>query len=1068
MWTCPGTDAERRPIPGEGTRLRPVSATPTTVPQVSLDGTWQFHFSPEIPDDGPTPSWVDAGWDAPDGYWRDMPVPAHWGLVATDVSRPQYTNVTYPFPVDPPFVPDANPTGDYLREFLLPATDGEGEWVLRVLGVESSARIWIDGEYVGLTQGSRLTQDLALPAGFDANPQVTHTIAVRVSQFSAGSYLEDQDQWWLPGIFRPIVLVWRPRTGVADVTVRADYHVTSGDGLLQVEALAGQAPSVSLDGRDLGVMEPVEGGDADDCADLGPGEWRRYRLSARVPQVTPWSPANPALATLSVATPAEERQVRVGFRTVTIEDGQLRVNGRRLVLRGVNRHEILRDQGRVFDREAARRDLALMKQHNVNAIRTSHYPPSAELLDLCDEMGLWVMDECDLETHGFECQGWRDNPTDEPAWRDAILDRTRRFIARDRNHACVVVWSLGNESGTGTNLAASADLIRRLDPSRPIHYEADYEGAYSDFHSRMYPALDEVDAFFEGDGPVAWAGHPCSRLTPAQCQHARTLPYVMIECLHAMGTGPGGIGELWRRVDAHPTHCGGFVWEWRDHALALAPGDERLGYGGDFGEKLHDGNFVCDGLISANEQVSPGLSAWAATVAPLRIMAAGPDAVRVSNGDAIDRSAPGVLRILDDAGALTLQLPGIDPEGAGTLRLPRSLSGRVTAWALELGALRGVESTPACGFVGDEAACGPAGSSWGDYRVASVAQWQAEGDSGVPGRGETAADEGGCVASAQVLSGALAGAPAAEPVPRVALAVDGREPEALTADAANGHVADFFAGLFVPQGTPRPWWPRPQVWRAPTDNDGGHGGLDYWDRDPASLMIPPVPGRAASSADRWREAHLDAATHSTRHVDATSWYAVTSAPLATWQLDTHASLSAADSRVDLRLRATPVGQWPAIIPRLGWAWTLPEGVLEWAWQGLGPGPSYPDMAEGAWMGTFAEPADRQAWLSHSPLKPQECSLRQHVTRFAVRTSAATWVFTASQPVGVSLVPYSVEALSTANHAWELAQQPPSGWQLIVDTHHHGIGSRSCGPDVLPAFQAHPTASDLTVSLRQWA
>jgi len=305
-------------------------------------------------------------------------------------------------------------------------------------------------------------------------------------------------------------------------------------------------------------------------------------MSVSVP-AEPWSAERPRLYDATVSTATETVRLRIGFRTVFIVDGVLLVNGEPVRFRGVNRHEFHPDHGRAVPPETMLEDVLLMKRHNINAVRTSHYPPHPAFLDLCDEYGLWVIDECDLETHGFTFGGWSENPSDVPAWRDAYVTRMRRTVERDKNHPSIVLWSLGNESHTGANLAAMASWTRDRDPSRPIHYEGDAECAYVDVYSRMYAPHAEVDKIGQEPG----------------------IPFMQCEYAHAMGNGPGGLAEYVALFDRYPRIAGGFVWEWIDHGLRHP--EHEYAYGGDYGEPLHDGNFVIDGLLFPDRTPSPGL-----------------------------------------------------------------------------------------------------------------------------------------------------------------------------------------------------------------------------------------------------------------------------------------------------------------------------------------------------------------------------------------------------------------------------------------------------------------------------
>ncbi len=440
-------------------------------------------------------------------------------------------------------------------------------------------RAWVNGSYVGTARGSRLPVEFDV--GWALRPGEENVVAVRVHQWSSGSYLEDQDMWWLSGIFRDVTLLGRPPAAIDDVFVHADYDPVTGAGILRVDASV-----------DVHVVIPALG------VDISGGE------PAVVDRVEPWSAELPRLYECVIASAGERVVLPVGFRRVTIEDDLLLVNGHRVLLRGVNRHEFSCDAGRAVSEADMRRDVELMKAHNVNAVRTSHYPPHPRFLSLCDERGLYVIDECDLETHGFVEVGWRRNPTDDPAWEDACLDRMRRMVERDKNHPSVILWSLGNESGSGRNLAAMASWARARDPSRPLHYEGD--PACSDVYSRMYASHAEVDAIGrDGDRP-----------------------FVLCEYAHAMGNGPGGLADYDTLFERHPRCQGGFVWEWIDHGLRRADGS--FAYGGDFGEDMHDGAFCIDGLVFGDRTPSPGLVELKKVFEPVRITRAG-GRIRVEN-----------------------------------------------------------------------------------------------------------------------------------------------------------------------------------------------------------------------------------------------------------------------------------------------------------------------------------------------------------------------------------------------------------------------------------------------------
>jgi beta-galactosidase len=576
---------------------------------LDLAGQWTFSYSPARGVEAEPPTRIE--------------VPGCWQLQGH--GSPVYLSAQLPFAMDPPHVPDDSAIGTYRREVDVP--EGFERAVLRCDGIDATGEISVDGKRVGWTKGSRLTHEF----GLSLSPG-RHVVEIRVSQYSATSYVEDQDMFWLSGIFRDIALVARPEDGIDDVAVVADYDPETGVGLLQFDVSSTGTVHAALDGL------PVASG----RTELGP--------------VEPWTAETPRLYELVVSTGAETVTMRVGFRRVEISDGLLRVNGHPIRFRGVNRHDTDPDHGRTVTDEQVRADLLAMKRANINAVRTSHYPPSPALLDVADELGLYVLEENDIETHAFTLDGWRRNPSDDPAWREAYLDRTARMVRRDGNHACVVMWSLGNEAGPGQNFASVRDWLRENDPTRPIHYERDPSYSCSDVFSVMYPELDRLERMAKGD------------------EEPSDKPIILCEYAHAMGAGPGGFDEYEALFDTYPRLQGGFVWEWQDHTLRLPDG--RLGYGGDFGEPLHDGAFAADGLRFGDGRPKPGLYDYAHVVSPVRLEVAETwDSVLVTNRyDHVGLESVRLTWSVDDAGGTVangeLELPVVAPGESATVPVP--------------------------------------------------------------------------------------------------------------------------------------------------------------------------------------------------------------------------------------------------------------------------------------------------------------------------------------------------------------------------------------------------------------
>lgn len=1012
------------PTVGIGRRCRPRSHLTSDAPRVNLDGAWAFRLYPEVPADADeAPEAASEGFD--DAAWATIDLPAHWVLTPGfdgDRGHPQYTNVQYPWPIDPPYVPDANPTADHRRTFDLPADwPSDGADVIQLLGVESSAAVWINGTWIGTTQGSRLTQELDATGLLHPG---SNTILVRVQQWSPGSYLEDQDQWWMPGIFRSIEVLHRPDHGIDDVWLRADLDPDTGQGLLGVE-LATTGFPVTISCPELGFEQALHAApDADAVFDLGP--------------VEPWDAETPRLYEFTVANDAETITLRTGFRRVEVRDGVLLANGRPLTLHGVNRHETDLREGRVFDADRARADLELMKSFNVNAIRTSHYPPHPGVLDLADELGLWVILECDLETHGFVLDRWRRNPSDEPAWRDAFVDRMQRTVERDKNHPSIIMWSLGNESYRGDNIAAMAAWVRRRDPSRLVHYENDYTVDHTDLYSRMYPTVAEVDAILDG-GPATFDGPHVADLTPAQNMAITTKPFLMCEYLHAMGTGPGSIDDYVAQM-RHPRHAGGFVWEWRDHSLVLGPDDDRLAYGGDFGEAVHDGNFVCDGLVDAHSRPRTGLVAWANAVAPV---AASWDAERacvVVRNDFHRLSAAGLRLewvLLDDhgtplsGGGQVLDGPAAQSEAELPLDLlpanpPQSARDGLTGW-LQLAVL---DPGIVPGATGIEAR--------------SPRQVDADGAPLLPGIGERDEHRRRLMSLREARLGAA---------PRALPPLPASEGLGLVRLDERGRLQGIGAVELGPI--------EPCLFRAPTDNDRGRYGIDYW--DDASGTPEHASGR--SSSDRWHEVRLHLAQHrvvSVQRTGSTTTLTLRSgAPSWAWNVETVLRLTPVAGGLRVQADLTPGGTLPAILPRMGLRLPVPMGLEQVTWSGTGPGISYVDLTGAVRHGRFAGDAE-EIW--EPTIRPQEAGNHLDLQRLDLGGAPGrlSVLRTGGDPISFSLAPARAEEMDAAAHWYDVSRAKPVQW-LHIDAFQHGIGSHSCGPDVLPRYAGRPRHVTLDVT-----
>lgn len=647
--------------------------------QLSLDGLWRFHWTP-------TPDGQPDGFQSPDfddSQWELFPVPADWEMPANNAhGTPIYSSSGYTFKIDPPRVmgepkPDytayveRNPTAIYRRTFTVPAEWQGQEIYLRFGAVSSAFYVWVDGQLVGYSQGSmepaefRITDYLSSVASEKSLPlggrlvRVSHQLTLQVFKYSDGSYLEDQDMWRLAGIHRSVTLFTTPRIRIRDVGVRTILDSCYRDAQLiihpELEVQRGQrgegyhveARLYDAEGKLVPIRDEAWPLTSDAVTMLNL-DHRAAIMNDRTPQrgypkwgwmtatienPHKWTAENPYLYTLrlvladSVGQIVEQVDQRVGFRSLeTDREGRFLVNGVPVRLRGVNRHEMDPETGHVMTEERMLQDIMLMKQANINAVRTCHYPNTERWYELCDSLGLYVMDEADLEEHGL-----RGQLASDPTWTAAWLDRTQRLVIRDRNHPCVIFWSLGNEAGWGPNFATTAAWIHEFDPTRPVHYEGaqgNPDPASVDVISRFYPRTQDeylnpgvADSNMERPENARW-----ERLlslvhsSPAQPTMNYSRPVLTSEYAHAMGNALGNLQEYWDEIYSHPRMLGGFIWEWADEGIFVdRPDGKRMtAYGGDFGDKPNLKAFCLKGIVSSNRQPTPKYWEVKQVYAPLR------------------------------------------------------------------------------------------------------------------------------------------------------------------------------------------------------------------------------------------------------------------------------------------------------------------------------------------------------------------------------------------------------------------------------------------------------------------
>ncbi|MFN8022601.1 MAG: glycoside hydrolase family 2 TIM barrel-domain containing protein [Acidimicrobiales bacterium] len=588
----------------------------------SLDGDWffeRFETPESIPERAVLGATPTSG--------KQVTVPGNWTLQDTP-DHPWYTNVQMPFDGPPPRLPELNPAGVYRRTFTLGRGWKSHQVVLHVGGAESVHAVYLNDRFVGYGTDSRLPSEYDITDHLVSGP---NHLAIVVVRFSAQSYVEDQDQWWMAGLHRSVFIEARSMVHVADVQVDADLRVADGTGLLKVRTDVGFVRTPVKGWQVRSWLERLDGkrvtkpstGDVPHAFDI-PYVFSGHHVDAtwEIPNVAPWSAESPTRYRVVVellkpdGTVAQQTSQVVGFRHVEVRDRQFLVNGQPIWVFGVNRHDHHPDKGKAVSVDDMRADLEVMRRHNITAIRTSHYPNDSRFYDLCDELGMYVIDESNIESHAYNT-----SLCDDPAYLATWVARGSRMVQRDRNHPSIVLWSLGNESGYGDNHDALAGWIRKHDPSRPLHYEG------APFHDGW------VDGGLMASDLVCPMYAPIDRIREYGESGLGTRPLILCEYSHAMGNSNGTLAEYWDVIDATPGLQGGFLWEWKDHGIrqTLPDGTVRLAYGGQFGETPHDGNFVADGLVSADLDPHPAMHEVAWVYRPVKVEAGRKGTLRVTN-----------------------------------------------------------------------------------------------------------------------------------------------------------------------------------------------------------------------------------------------------------------------------------------------------------------------------------------------------------------------------------------------------------------------------------------------------
>jgi beta-galactosidase len=984
---------------------------------VDLNGAWDFSYQPN-----PEAASHFLARKTKAGDWAQIPVPSTWQMQGYD--RNHYTNTWMPFRLEPPRVPEENPTGIYRRTFDAPRNWKGKRVVVHFGGANSLLYVFLNGRFIGLSK------DAHLPAEFDLTEVVSFSganelIAV-VVKWSDGSYVEDQDQWWMSGLQREVFLRATPLTSyIGDFFVQAGLDDTYRDGTLKVELTSGfgaEIPAVKaqaelFDAAGKSVLRvPLTG-------TLPGKEWwiqQKIVFTATVPRVKQWNAETPNLYKLVFGFTGpdgeEWAQVRVGFRRVEVKNRQMLVNGRPVMINGVNIHDHDDTTGKAISRERMLQDVRLIKQFNMNAVRTSHYPKDPHFLDLCDEYGLYVIDEANVEAHDHSQRLCRD-----PRYALPVLDRVMRMSVRDKNHPSVIIWSLGNETGYGPVHDAAAGWLRGYDPTRLLHYEPagwivprhpgfpppwNNGSLVTDLICPMYSSLESMQLYVD-------------------CK-TETRPLIQCEYSHAMGNSNGSLCDYFAMFEKYFDRGlqGGFIWEWVDHGIKqkTKDGEEFWAYGGDFGDTPNDLNFVCDGLVWPDRTPHPAVTEYRYLAAPVKAVAfnAKTGVLQIKNKQAFASAAwirgrwelkvngatraqgtlPALLIAAQKTESVRLKLPKLALDAGEEAFLHVQFeSAAKTAWC-EAGYLVGWEQFPITGKTTARSKSAPKGAAL---------KLEKSGDR-------------------LVVKNDL-----------VALAASKREGRI---ESFRWHGRDLIlAG------------PELQVWRGPTDNDGIKGWKD--------------PHRALG---KWRAMGLDhakivaapAQVRENRDGSATLTLKHTASCTASAQavILQHTYTLAPDGRLDVRNIFT-VNRAVPDLPRLGVVWKLPAGFEKLRWFGRGPIENYSDRK----VSSLVDLYDNTVTGEYVPyVMPQENGNHCDVRWLEIESAAGAGLrVEAHGPLEFSASHFTAHDLYAAHHTYDLKPRPET--ILNLDLRQRGLGTQSCGPDTLPQYKIMPGRYKWAYTLR---
>ena len=948
-----------------------------------LNGTWKFQYYNSIYDI--QESFFEKDYDTE--KFDEIQFPSVWQMEGYDTH--QYTNIRYPFPFDPPYVPQDIPCGAYAHTFVYHKDENAPKALLNFEGVDSCFYVWINGSYVGYSQVSHMTSEFDIT---DLLQDGENTIAVLVMKWCDGSYLEDQDKFRMSGIFRDVYILKRPEQAISDYYIKTKIDDLLATVELDVKFYSSANVKISIEDKNGAVV--AVGSIAEEGIAV---------LEIASPEL--WNTENPYLYKLILETENEVIVDHIALRKIEIKDQVIYLNGQKIKFRGVNRHDSDPVTGFTISVEQLTTDLTLMKQHNFNAIRSSHYPNSPFFYEMCDKYGFMVIDEADIEAHGpfmlyrkedtdyNRFKRWNEKIADDPAWEAAIVDRVKLMVERDKNRFCIVMWSMGNESAYGCNFEKALAWTKKFDPDRITQYESaryrNYDEIYDysnlDVYSRMYPALSEIQEYLDKDG---------------------SKPFLLVEYCHSMGNGPGDFEDYFQMIQDNDKMCGGFVWEWCDHAIAHGTaenGKTIYAYGGDHGEEIHDGNFCMDGLVYPDRTVHTGLLEYKNVYRPVRVVSYDKesgelvlhnymdfddlkDYVKISyeltqDGLVISKGKLAEVSVAPHSEGKTNLKVNVQENGKCYLKLIYHLKKEMPL----------LEENHILGF--DEIEV-----SQKDAKCQLAEKWLEK----------TATDS-----ELQVNED------------DTQIHIKGRE-FAYTIDRRTALFTEMkFAG--------REYLNHPMelnIWRAPTDND---------------MYIKA----------EWKKAHYDKAytrayttevvqgKHGVKIVSHASVVAETVQKILdvtiTWKID-------ASGKIDADIEAAKDGEFPDL-PRFGVRMFLDKKLSDARYFGMGPQESYRDKHQAASHGLYrANVRD----LHEDYIRPQEngshydCGyVELNNSRYGMAAfSESTFSFNASY--------YTQEELEKKTHNYELAES--DSVVLCVDYALNGIGSNSCGPVVLDQYR----------------